>query len=82
MTGSLYYAKVQHIHLKTDPPMVNSSLSVTVTKPDMEKVKKFQLAELLGFIISAKKCVILSILEIASISLESFRILPRNMAGL
>ena len=31
----------------------------TAAETDMEKVKKFPLAEFLGFIISAKKCVIL-----------------------
>ena len=30
-----------------------------IYRPDMKKVKKFPLAEFLGFIISAKKCVIL-----------------------
>ena len=34
-------------------------MTQTAAETDMEKVKKFPLAEFLGFIISAKKCVIL-----------------------
>ena len=38
---------------------ISSSECLLDRIPDMEKVKKFTLAELLGFIISAKKCMIL-----------------------
>ena len=56
-TGTGIYFNKGLLHFIDDYKLLITEPNKSVT--DMKKVKKFPLAEFLGFIISAKKCVIL-----------------------